>query len=277
MRFYEFGNKDNPTVFLIHGTASHWKLSFDEVIDGLTDEYYVVCVAMDGHDENDNEEMVSISDEVDKLEDYIQRKYNGKIYGIYGSSLGGSIVGKLLERSNIYTKHAITGSTDFDYMSGFLAVICSKIVTHIFYKYIKTGEIKGILNLLNKSEKSKKYLKDLYSGIYKNITYKTVYREYYTDLTMSIADNIIPEGTNIHCIFGMNENGDKLINRYKKHFPTAEIIGLVGLNHEELLLREPKEWIHMIKTLLNYGDYRYYGGTQKINGGLMYHTKVLVN
>ncbi|WP_017210231.1 alpha/beta fold hydrolase [Clostridium beijerinckii] len=273
MRFYEFGNRDNPTVFLIHGTASHWKLSFGQVVDGLTDEYHVVCVAMDGHDENDTTEMVSISDETDKLEDYIQKEYNGKIYGIYGSSLGGSIVGKLLEKDNICTKHAITGSTDFDYMSGWSAVICSKIATHIFYKYVKTGEIKGILNLLIKSEKSKKYLKDLHNGIYKKITYKTLYREYYTDLTMPIADNIIPEKTHIHCIFGMEEDGDKLINRYKKHFPKAEIIGLVGLNHEELLFREPEEWIHMIKTLLNHGEYNYYGGTQKINGDLTYNSK----
>lgn len=258
MRFYEFGNSDNPTLFLIHGTASHWKLSFGQVVGGLTDEYYVVCVAMDGHDENDSTEMVSISDEVDKLESYIQKKYNGKIYGIYGSSLGGSIVGKLLQKNNIYTKHAITSSTDFDYMSGLSAVLCSKIATRIFYKYVKTGEIKGLLNLLVKSEKSKKYLKDLYSGIYKNITYKTLYREYYTDLTMPIANNIIPEGTYIHCIFGMEEDGDKLINRYKKHFPKAEIIGLVGLNHEELLLREPKEWISMIKTLLNHEEYNYF-------------------
>lgn len=275
MMFYEFGNSNNPTVFLIHGTASHWKLSFGQVVDGLIDEYYVVCVAMDWHDENDTTEMVSINDEVDKLELYIQEKYNGKIYGIYGSSLGGSIVGKLLEKDNIYTKHAITGSTDFDYMSGLSAVICSKIATHIFYKYVKTSEIKGLLNLLVKSEKNKRYLKDLHNVIYKNITYKTLYNEYYTDLKMPISDNIIPKGTHIHCIFGMEEDGDKLINRYKKHFPKAEIIGLVGLNHEELLLREPKEWISMIKTLLNHGEYNYYGGTQKINGSLMYNSKGL--
>ena len=271
MKFYEFGDKDNPTVFLIHGTASHWKLSFGQVIDGLADEYYVVCVAMDGHDENDNTEMVSISDEADKLDDYIQKKYNGKIYGIYGSSMGGSIVGKLLEKGSIYIEHAITGSADFDYMSGLSAVICSKIATHIFYKYAKTGEINGLLNLLVKSKKKQKYLKDLHRVIYKNITYKTLYREYYTDLIIPIADNIIPEGTHIHCVFGMEEDVSKLVNRYKKHFPKAEIIGLVGLNHEELLIREPKEWVHMIKTLLNQGDYEYYGGTEKIDGSQMYY------
>lgn len=265
MRFYEFGNKNNPTVFLIHGTASHWKLSFGQVIDCLIDEYNVVCVAMDGHDENDTSEMISISNEIDKIEDYIQKNYNGKIYGIYGSSLGGSIVGKLLENGNIQIKQAITGSADFDYMSGVSAVIFSKIVTRILYRYIKTGEIKGILNLFVKSEKMKKYLKNLHRVVYKNITYKTLYNEYYTDLIMPIADNSIPEGTHIHCIFGMEEDGEKLINRYKKHFPKAEIIGLVGLNHEELLFKEPKEWVNMIKTLLNQGDYKYYGGIEKIN------------
>lgn len=54
-----------------------------------------------------------------------------------------------------YIKHTITSDTDFGQMSGLPAVICSKIATHIFYKYAKTGEISGVLNLLAKFEKTK--------------------------------------------------------------------------------------------------------------------------
>ncbi|WP_160670225.1 alpha/beta hydrolase [Clostridium sp. C8-1-8] len=265
MKFYEFGDKNNPSLFLIHGTASHWQLSFGQAIEGLIDQYYVVCVAITGYDDNDSTELISISEEVDKLEAYIKTNYDNKIFAIYGSSLGGSIVAKLLERGNVLMDHAITGSTDFDYMSGVKAIICSIILARVFYKYARDGEIKGILKLFVRSEESKKYLEDLHKVIYKNTTYETLYKEYYTDLIMTIDDNIRIKKTKVHCIFGMKEDVDKLVGRYKKHFPEAEIIGLVGLNHEELLFKEPKEWVNMIKTLLKQGEYRYHRGTQKFS------------
>lgn len=265
MKFYEFGHKSNPALFLLHGTASNWELSFGDVIEGLLDQYYVVCVAITGHDDNEDTEIISITDEVDKLESYIKKEYSGKIFAIYGSSLGGSIVAKLLEKGNVSIDHAITGSTDFDYMSGLKAIICAKILARVFYKYAKNGEVKGILKLFVRSEESKKYLKDLSKVIYKNITYETLYKEYYTDLIMPIDDGITTEKTKVHCIFGMKEDVDKLVVRYKKHFPKAEIIGLAGLNHEELLFKEPKEWANMIKSLLNKVEYEYYRGIQKFS------------
>lgn len=32
MRFYEFGGKENPVIFLFSGTCCHWKANFGEVI-----------------------------------------------------------------------------------------------------------------------------------------------------------------------------------------------------------------------------------------------------
>ncbi|MDS0524334.1 alpha/beta hydrolase [Clostridium sp. SHJSY1] len=257
MNFYGFGDKNNPTIFLIHGTASHWKLSFGQVINGLSDEYHVVCVALDGHDERDNTEMISIMNEVEKIESHIQKIYASSIYAIYGSSLGGSIVAKLLERGNIDIYNAITGSTDFDFSTGLKAIILSKAITRILYNNFISGEIKGVFKLFVTSEEKKKYLKILDKVIYKDITYETLYKEYYTDLIMPIRENILLEKTKIYCVFGTEEDSNKLINRYKTYLPTAKIIGLSGLNHEELLFRHPEEWVNMIKSLLNTGYYKY--------------------
>ncbi|AVK47617.1 hypothetical protein AXY43_06000 [Clostridium sp. MF28] len=264
MKYYKFGSTKNPTVFLIHGTGSHWQLSFGNVIKELTDEYHIICVAMDGHDESDPTEMISISDETHKLEGYIQKEYNGKIYGIYGSSIGGSIVGKLLERENICIDYAITGSTDFDQMAKFPAMIFCKLIIPMAYKFAKTGKISKPFAPFVKFKKIDRYLNELHDKIYNKITYETLYTEFYTDLITPIALDIIPRKTQIYCIYGTEENERKLVKRYQQHFPNSQIIGIVGLNHEELLFKEPTEWAHMIKTLLKHEDYEYYGGTKKI-------------
>ncbi|MBU3176811.1 alpha/beta hydrolase [Clostridium estertheticum] len=114
MQFYEFGKEGNLTVLLIHGTASSWQGEFAEVIDGLAGEYRIICVGFDGHDKNDHNTFRHINDQILGIEKYIKERYNGHLYGVYGSSLGGSVLGKLLERKNVQIDIAITGSTDFE-------------------------------------------------------------------------------------------------------------------------------------------------------------------
>lgn len=51
MKFYEFGERDNPVIIWLPGTCCHWKANFVEVIPLLEQDFRVVCVSYDGFDE----------------------------------------------------------------------------------------------------------------------------------------------------------------------------------------------------------------------------------
>ena len=53
MKFFSFGEPQNPVILLLPGTCCHWKLNFGEVIPYLERHFHVVCVSYDGFDETE--------------------------------------------------------------------------------------------------------------------------------------------------------------------------------------------------------------------------------
>lgn len=255
MQFYEFGKEGNPVVMLIPGTGSSWQGEFSGVIDGLTKDYKIICVGFDGHDDNDHNTFRHINDQILGTEEYIKKHYNGHLYGAYGSSLGGSVLGKLLERSNVQIDIAITGSTDFDQKANPWAAISATLITPLFYYLIKAKHPIKIL---------RKFLDNMYGDsekalgvMYRGISYKSLFNVYYTDLVTPVADNIVPWNTKIYCTYGTEEDTKTMIERYFQHFPKAELVALGGMHHEEFLVFHPDNWTDMMKHLLKQDGYSY--------------------
>lgn len=255
MQFYEFGEKRNPPLMLISGTACNWQGEFSSVIAVLTKNYNIICVNFDGHDDKDHNILRHINYQVQGIEKYIKEHYNSHLFGVYGSSLGGSVLAKLLERNNVQIDIAITGSTDFDQMSNPLATVSATLISMLFYYLIKSKHpIKIIRKFLeNTYGDYKKVLKTMY----KNISYKSLFNVYYTDLVTPVADNIFPKNTKIYCTYGTKENTKALKERYFKHFPKAEMVALEGMHHEEFLIFHPDDWVDMINHLLKQKKYSY--------------------
>jgi pimeloyl-ACP methyl ester carboxylesterase len=253
MQFYEFGKEDKPAIMLIPGTGCSWQGEFSQVIDGLAKDYRIICVSFDGHDEHDHNTFRHINDQILGTEKYIKEHYNGHLYGVYGSSLGGSVLGKLLQRNNVKIDIAITGSTDFEQMANPWATISAALIIPLCYYLVKAKHPVKILRkpLDNVYGDSAKALGIMYKGI----SYKSLYNVYYTDLVTPVADNIVPESTKIYCTYGTEEDTKTLTSRYIQHFPKAELVALEGMHHEELLVFYPEEWIDMMKHILKQEAY----------------------
>ncbi|NLW81798.1 MAG: alpha/beta hydrolase, partial [Desulfovibrionales bacterium] len=92
MKFYEFGEENKKTLLLVHGMATTWKISFSNLIQEASKYYHLIVVALDGHNEEEETEFISIEEEAEKIEKYVMNKHSGKLHAVYGSSLGGTIV-----------------------------------------------------------------------------------------------------------------------------------------------------------------------------------------
>ena len=105
MKIYEFGDKNKPSIILFPGTCCYWKTNFGHVLDGLQEHFHTLVVSYSGFDDTENSTFISELDEVQKVENYIKDKLDGKLFAAYGCSLGGSFVSLLIGRQNIHIDH----------------------------------------------------------------------------------------------------------------------------------------------------------------------------
>ena len=111
MLFNNFGNPSQKTLMLIHGLGVSYQV-FNPLIEQLQANYNIIAVQVDGflldaQNQPLTSVFTSIDDQVDQLVQHICSVYDGHLDAAYGLSMGGCIVAKLQERSEITIDHVI--------------------------------------------------------------------------------------------------------------------------------------------------------------------------
>lgn len=250
MKFYHFGQKDAPVVFLFPGTCCHWRANFGEVIPLLEPDFHVVCVSYDGFDETEDTIFPDMLTEIKKIEDYISERFVGHIHAAYGCSLGGSFVGLLIQRRRIQIDNGILGSSDLDQDTLWRAKLKCAIAIPLLHKIISTGEYPKPLQGL--MEKKRTPYRDKFmamfgigAGGFPFIRKESVYNQFYSDLITPLEQNISVHGTTVHCFYAA-KMGEKYLDRYRRHF-REPVIHRHEMEHEELLVCHPEAWAREVR------------------------------
>ena len=251
MKTYEFGDKSKPVILLLPGTCCYWKTNFGHVLEKLQQYFYTVVVSYSGFDDTEDTTFVSELDETEKIEKYIQQRWDGKIYAAYGCSLGGSFVSLLVSRQNVHIVHAMLGSSDMDQSPKWAAELMTALMMPLFYPVI-TGKGGGLFKKvfekkMNDGKDSSDYIQrfmelmGMGSGMdFSFISKESMKNQFCTDLYTEVGSNIDVPGTTIH-VFYAKKMGKKYLKRYMKHFAHPDIIEF-DLQHEELLL-DADRWV----------------------------------
>ena len=253
MKFYKFGNPEKPVIMLLPGTCCFWRANFGEVIPLLARDFNVVCVSYDGFDEKDRGIFPDMITETIKIEQYILDNFDGRICCAYGSSLGGSFVGLLVQRGNVHIYHAILGSSDLDQDDGFSAKFKAWLIGKFFFRIFQEGKLpKFMEKRLEKkpAEERKYYDKMLYMFGMNNthmafVKRQSIQNQFYSDLIAPLEDDIFMPDTIVHIFYAV-KMGDKYLERYNKHFKTPDI-RRHNMQHEELLICYPSRWVNEVK------------------------------
>ena len=244
MQFTEMGRQDGKTMLLLPGTACTWQINFHPVIDALAARYHLICVNYDGFDGDNTKPFTDMLTVTGKIEDYILEHHGGRVDGAYGSSLGGSFVGLLIQRKRIHIDHGFIGSSDLDQGGPILA----RVMTWIVGAWIADA---------GKSEKKQKKLKDMltknfgmemdaetdafmgqFAASITALHPKTVSREFYSDYVTPLEDDIHVDGTTVHVVYAL-KMGEKYGQRYRRHFRNPDIMSF-DMQHEAWLFQ--KAW-----------------------------------
>ena len=249
MRYYEYGKGHEKTILLLPGTCCNVKCNFSQVIPLLAEHFRVIGVDYDGFDGAGTEfpDMLTVTK---KIEGFVRKKLGGNVYAVYGSSLGGSFVGLLVQRRNIHIEHAIIGSSDLDQSSKLSAFLQTELLGGALYKMLRSGAMpKWMLRFSEKKmgkEVTEKY-RAMLGGIGEAMTTvskQSMKRQFYSDLVTPLDLKIRAEGTTVHVFYAL-KMGEKYLQRYRLHFFKPDIIEQ-DYGHEELLFFYPEKWTEAV-------------------------------
>ena len=245
MRYYIYGKHNEKTILLLPGTCCNVKSNFSQVIPLLAKRFRVIGVDYDGFD-GSCREFTSMADITRKIERFVNNKLDGKVDIVYGSSLGGSFAGLLVQRNNIHISHAIIGSSDLDQSSRISAFFQTELLGGAFYDMMKKGAMpKWVVKLCEKkmgkevTDKYKTMLGSIGEAM-QSVTRSSMKRQFYSDLVTPLGNKIKAEGTTVHIFYAM-KMGVKYRQRYLQHFAEPDMIEQ-NYGHEELLFFYPEEW-----------------------------------
>ncbi|MBP3426278.1 MAG: alpha/beta hydrolase [Rikenellaceae bacterium] len=106
MEFVTFHNSERPTVMLIPGLGVSYEI-FMPLVELLKSHYNIVAVQVDGFTLGRRTSFTTIDHQAAQVIDHINERYNGRVDCIYGLSMGGKILSRILERDEVVVAHAI--------------------------------------------------------------------------------------------------------------------------------------------------------------------------
>ncbi|MDO4633685.1 MAG: alpha/beta hydrolase [Eubacteriales bacterium] len=257
MDFQEFGTENEKTLLLLPGTAIPWQINFKNVVEEWSEKYHLICVNYDGFEGDRTKLFTDVPTVTKKIEDYLLRYHGGHVDGAYGSSLGGSFVGLLVERKFVHIDHAFIGSSDLDQGNRLTARLMTAIIGPL---------LSGACTSEKKREKLKRKLAkkgavgdnegsmafaDAFIDGMQNLHPKTISRQFYSDYVTPLGNDIHVEGTTFHVIYAL-KMGEKYGTRYRRHFHAPDIHEY-DMKHEIWLYDD--QWkpqvMEMIDTCMN--------------------------
>lgn len=252
MEFNEFGNKKGKKLLMLPGTACTWQLNFKNIIDELSKKYYLICVNYDGFEGDKSKVFTDCITVTEKIEEYIIKNHGGMVDGAYGSSLGGSFVGLLVQRKNIHITHGFIGGSDLDQggkiFAKLLTMIVGPMLSGACKSEAKRNKLKKKLQekgAIGDGEKSLSFANDFIDNM-ANLNPKTISREFYSDYITPLEDNIDVEGTKIHIVYA-KKMGEKYRKRYLQHFHNPDIHEF-DMKHEVWLYDD--EWMDKVLNMI---------------------------
>lgn len=106
MRFVTMGSEEYPTILFIHGLSATAESCYGKVGRYLQERWHVVLCELDGHYDG-GPAFRGIDDACGQIETYVTDNQGGRIRGMVGLSLGGTVAVSILSRGRIQIERTV--------------------------------------------------------------------------------------------------------------------------------------------------------------------------
>lgn len=239
MRFEERGLEHGKTLLLLPGTCCTWRVNFSTVMGHFEQRYHVIAVDYDGFDGDPASEFPDMISVTEKIERYIMERHGGRVDGAYGSSLGGSFVGLLVQREHIHIDHAFIGSSDLDQAGRVGAALQTFVIGRLVYAAGHSPKKRErLINWIYPPKKDgesagMRAFMEVWAESLASVSKATAMNQYKSDVLTPLDIPIDVPKTTFHVIYAL-KMGPKYEMRYRKHFRQLDLMRY-DMQHEEWL------------------------------------------
>lgn len=252
MTVHEYGEGNDKNIVLIHPSVVMWDY-FDYLIPLLEGRYHLIIPALPGYDENvPEQDFTSIEKIADDLAAWLISHNIQTIEILYGCSMGGSIVLRMLDEQKIAIKNTICDGGITPYQ---LPWIATRLIAIKDFLMISMGKIGG-LGLLEKAFSTDEYSKEdlkYVAKVFKFISFKTIWRTFESCNNYSMPKKIPTYSGRLQYWYGDKEEKEREsdIKYVKENYPCAEFIKLKDMGHASMASLHPEEMSERFDLLAN--------------------------
>jgi pimeloyl-ACP methyl ester carboxylesterase len=246
MLFKETGNRNDPTIILLHRCGLSW-WSLKPIIEQLKDKYHIITPILDGHGEDGSTTFVSIEDSANKLINYIDTQYRGKVFAIGGLSIGAQIVVEVLTQRYDIADYAIIESALVYPIKG---ISLMTVPTYkLFFGLIK---MKWFSKLQAKAMLVPDKMFEQYYNDSLKITRQSLINITLSNGTYNLKSSISKTQAKVMIIAGEKEMSimKKSANRLHDTIAGSELFIIPNMGHGEISLLHPKKYVELIYTFI---------------------------
>lgn len=237
MRFITMGSEDNPTLLFIHGLSATAESCYGKVGRLLRNRWHIVLCELDGHYDG-SPAFRGLDDECDQIEAYVMENHGGRIRGMVGLSLGGTIAVSILSRGRFRVERTVLDAAfcvDMGILKGLYGWVFPKSVIRV-----RDGKyIPGFLIDLFMGRGNRSMVDMIYPGIALE-TCQNACREVYA---YRISDDLRNTASSVEFWRGSREaypkKGAALL---REHIPAMTERVFPNMGHCQFLHERPEEY-----------------------------------
>jgi len=250
MKIHEFGKDNQKIILLIHPSMVMWDY-FERVIPLLEKEYHLVIPALPGYDPENRQDFTGIEEIAEELENWFLERRYAKADCVYGCSMGGSVVVRLLANRHLDIHSAILDGAITPYQLPWLITRGIALRDFLVVSMGKLGGIKILERAFSTDELSKEDIEYL-GNLMKTVSYKTIWNTFDSCNNYTMPPKIKTTCKRISYWYADREKKERKwdMQYIQKHFPNTVFKEFENVGHGGMALQYPELFVEEMYALM---------------------------
>ena len=251
MTIHEFGKENNDVLVMFHPLGVWWDV-FEYVIPELAKEFHLIIPAIPGHDPDvPLRDFSSIEEIAEEMENWLHSNRYDHVRGLYGCSMGGALVMRMLADGLITADIAVIdgGITPYQLPKPVTYLIGIKdFMMTMAGKYMSVKALSSVFDPDKYAGDDIVYIKKVLDSM----SIRTIWRGFYSTNNYSMPAHTVRTGTHIEYWYGEDEKSAREwdIEYVRKMFPGVVFRENKGQDHAEFFTLHPKDFCREMLHIL---------------------------
>jgi pimeloyl-ACP methyl ester carboxylesterase len=254
MTIHEFGTENEETILLIHPSVVMWDY-FEYVVPLLEKDYHIVIPALPGYDEEEPGDFTSVEEIAAELAGWLKEHGCTSLSLVYGCSMGGSIVLRMLAEGQIDIKNAVIDGGITPYQLPRFFTIFIAVRDFLMVCMGKWGGRKLLMKVFSADEYSDEDLKYV-EKVLRFMSYKTIWRTFDSCNNYKMPEPVPQPGGYVEYWYAEAEEKARAwdIGYIKKNFQNARFVKLENIGHGGMASTQPQKMADMLSNLIKHHE-----------------------